>query len=194
MPETLKSINVNEGLHRAGGNQQLYQTLLKGFFETAAVSGPQLLTLFNENNATALSAALHKLAGIAGNIGANQLYTAAIELSHAVEPEADLSNGAVAEKLHVITEMLECIAAELSAMLPSATTSSDKEKPLLSVTETQELIKQLTEMIKESDAESLTYIEQLLEENSFPGTYATTLKNTKADLDKFDFEAALKNL
>lgn len=78
-------LNIGDAIDRIGGNRESYSNLLEKFFVSHAGSAEEI-NIALRNNETATAARLvHSLKGVAGNIGAEKLRDAAIDLEKAIK-------------------------------------------------------------------------------------------------------------
>ncbi len=87
LPERIPQIDVESGLARAMGNQDLYADLLLQFAQTNESLGADVAAAIAKGDLELARFLVHGLASTAGNIGAGDLYAAANELEKAVVAE-----------------------------------------------------------------------------------------------------------
>ncbi len=89
----LPSINVKQGVSKLNGDHSLYHELLLKFRQRNMGAADDIATLIAENNLELAREQVHAIKGVAGNLGAEQLFESAGELEQA------LNSGAGAEKI-----------------------------------------------------------------------------------------------
>lgn len=99
-------INANEGIHRLGGNEEMYARFLFKFPEDQHF--PQMLAAIEEGNADEAFREAHTLKGYVGNLGMNELFEVIKPLVEDFRPRK-LENyqehlAAVQEKYHMAVE------------------------------------------------------------------------------------------
>ncbi|MBF0225823.1 MAG: response regulator [Desulfobacterales bacterium] len=85
LSEKITGIDIDSGLVRVGGNKKLYKDLLKSFLTNYSTKSEQIrveLDIANFDKAIILA---HTLKGVAGNIGAQSVFLAAMELELAIK-------------------------------------------------------------------------------------------------------------
>jgi len=108
----LEGIDVQAGLARMAGNEKLYQKLLKKFAKSQVNCLTEITSaLDKKDNSLALRLA-HTLKGVAGNIGATELYTRAEKLEICINEENSLE----------IPDLVESTQDELSLVIDSIVT------------------------------------------------------------------------
>jgi two-component system sensor histidine kinase/response regulator len=140
----LPGISVKLGLSRVAGNQKLYIDLLNKFLRDFEDMVTQIQTSLDQKDLPLVQRQAHTLKGVAGNIGAQGVQTAAGSVESAVAKQ-DLSK---------IPFLLETLVTELTPVILGL-----KEAPALQTNSTQERQTDLPE----GDTETLKgFLEQLL--------------------------------
>ena len=85
LPQTIKGINLKEGLMRIGGNEKLYRKLLMKLRDDYAGAGQEIKTLLNSDKGAEAELLAHSIKGVAGNVGAGSLQEAAAALESAIK-------------------------------------------------------------------------------------------------------------
>jgi len=83
LPTCLPGIDVQAGLARVMGNRALYLSMLKGFRNQGRGTPAKIRQVLDENF-TQAGALAHALKGVAGNVGATDVFKAAADLEQAV--------------------------------------------------------------------------------------------------------------
>lgn len=76
-----KLINIEESLERFGGMKDLYDELAIMFLNDQSYSNELLLSLLNKNDKDKAASLVHKLKGVAGTLGLEQLFDASKALN-----------------------------------------------------------------------------------------------------------------
>lgn len=87
LPDNLPGINISSGLERLGGNRKLYTRLLKIFIRDYADVTAKLKAALNRSDNETAIRLIHTIKGVAGNISAQQLRIAAIEVEQAIKQQ-----------------------------------------------------------------------------------------------------------
>src|SRR5262249_48628939 len=80
----LPGLNMAEGLVRVAGNKQLYRKLLRQFCTSEADAAQRIAAALAENDRALAERLAHTVKGVAGNIGASAVQTAAANLEKAI--------------------------------------------------------------------------------------------------------------
>jgi len=110
--ETVKmrdEIKTEEGIARFGGKRDRYFTFLKKFAGGLADSMPAFADAMSDEQKDATAHTVHDMKGMAGNLGATSLYSAAVEF------EKTYRAGAPDESLYA--ELDECLKATKAKIL-----------------------------------------------------------------------------
>ncbi len=83
----LEGINIQSALSRLGNNKELYKRLLIQFFENNKNKNRQIQKAIEEGNFTKAREILHALKGVAGNMGAEELFQVARDLEIGLKNE-----------------------------------------------------------------------------------------------------------
>ncbi|HAT48909.1 MAG: response regulator [Nitrospirae bacterium] len=113
-PVSLPGIAFDNGLARVGGNLKLYQRLLKNFHKTHQKTSQVLEVLFLRNEHELFKREVHTLRGIAGTIGANDLYDIASHMEHLIDTGRTHEAG---DSLEQLRESLSLLIAGLGQYL-----------------------------------------------------------------------------
>lgn len=93
--ENLKLVNVDEAMARVDNDKELYNDLLTMFFEDPQFKPEDLEKLISENKIQEAEKLVHLLKGIAGTLGAEQLFSACQSLDDILKgkTEGDIPAG-----------------------------------------------------------------------------------------------------
>jgi len=150
----------------------------------------QFQTAQGREDTEASARCVHSLKGVAGNIGATELYEAAQALELACKDK---------QSQEQIQPLLDNTLSSLSLVLNSLETL-EQESSTVSIEETsldteklQLLLSQLRELLEDDDADAADIVEEIEE---LPGisTHTLTLKRLLKAIDEYDFELALEEL
>ncbi len=118
--DRLTAFAVDEALARLGGNRSLYRRLLDRLVDAHGQAAERLLDVIAAEDYAGARTIAHELAGVAGNLSANMLYTAAKDLEIAAA-ECGRSPGpgakeAIDRYLDTFTEELHRAMSEVRAL------------------------------------------------------------------------------
>ncbi|WP_374325553.1 response regulator [Azonexus sp.] len=154
-PEAAASeLDEATALARLGGNQQLYQRLLKRFGEDQADFPQRLRAARAERDDAQAILLVHTLRGLAGNIGAGHLVSLAGELEHCLRQTPE--DGNRIDSLSV--RLLDALAAVLAATSGTAETAAaaSPQTPLPA-----ESLSQLRQLLADDDAAAVRVFEDI---------------------------------
>ena len=106
LPSTLPGLDIQEGLARAAGDRTLYLWLLRHFPEKYTAADLRIRALLAEGRSEDALREAHTIKGLAGQIGAHDLYQAGGRLEAALEsasPDLEAALQAFAESLSRMT-------------------------------------------------------------------------------------------
>jgi len=178
----LPGLDVQDGLRRVAGNQELYADLLRKFARHERGAGPRLRELVDANRRDEARSSAHRIKGAAGNLGLKALHAVAAEL------EAALAHGNAAaseldafESAAAVLERLEAALAARAVPAPRPL-SSDPDAPM-----------RLRKLLLAADAEAVAYFE--MHSDALAHTLGTVAHGAlRSALDGFDFDAAQRAL
>ncbi len=181
----IEGLNTEEGILRIGGNKKLYNKLLHNFYNHYNSFEKEVRSAFGNKNLELATRLTHSLKGVAGNLGANDLYVAAKSL------ETDLRNNEGSEfdnKLNEILLLLDPMLVSIKTVL-----KSDKMEEEDSVEMDNELTTKLLElkdMLSKYDSNS---IEKLTEIKPISG-YSNECNKLRKKVAEYNFDEALEIL
>ncbi len=142
---TMTGLDTEAGLKRLGGNRELYLRLLGDFVADHGDTPTKLLEELRTERRDEAVHRIHAIRGVAGNLGANELQAAALELEKACRAVKDGGSVSLEEPLRVFIDRHEGLMLAIGAglaQLPAA--SQDKpEGPLGDAAELRPLLEKL---------------------------------------------------
>ncbi|MCK8824053.1 response regulator [Fuchsiella alkaliacetigena] len=186
LPE-LNGIDTEGGLLRMGGNVAAYKKLLVKFLDNQVSTTEELRQLFNKGDYQGVKKLTHSLKGAAGNIGANTLYEAIVDLEAALQEEV----GDISKLLRRVEKELQLVINTIE----SANLEEARQKSYEKI-ELKELLIQLRKLkllIEEYDTEAIDFLEGILSRR-VEVEIETLLLDLAKSLSKYDFESALEQI
>jgi polar amino acid transport system substrate-binding protein len=183
----LAGFDVKSGLIRLGGNQKLYRKLLVKFHENHKNEINNIRQALDHNDVQAAERLAHTIKGAAGNLGAQEVSTAASALEvefrtnklDNVEPLMERFEQAL-EKAFTSTALLEENNEEISAL----ETNGADVLPLIP------LFDELAKLLNDNDMAASEYIEEIISKVQSTTLYDEAVK-IKGFIDQYDFVGAL---
>ncbi len=189
LPESLPGFDMDAGLDRLSGNSRSYANLLKRFADDYRDAAKELARLLDSGDMEALRHQVHSIKGVAGNLGAAEVESAARDMEQAiVQGEKDLADrlGKLASALAPPLEVLARFFVEQAQPL-GGVFSGEKAPPL-----PEGALDRLAELLSIND----TGTEEAFEE--IRDTLFAVVPDITGELEKkiqnFDFKGALGSL
>ena len=199
LPDRLSGIDLAVGLRRVGGNRALQRKLLLTFRRDYRDAVERYRRGVEELGGEPARRLVHSIKGAAGNLGAEGLFHAALDLERSLkEGEADAAFEArFGAALKQVLDGLETLgepegSGEVSADGSGAAaplSAEDAER-------VEALLKELGDLLAQGNARATTRLEALREllGNPPPAPYAEPLARLQRQLDDYEFEAAAETL
>ncbi len=89
LSETLPGIDLKGGIKRLARNRRLFMKLLQDFHQDYATAADKIIEAWHAGDTESVKRLVHALKGVAGNIGANDLYQAARDVETALRDGKD---------------------------------------------------------------------------------------------------------
>ncbi len=192
LPESLPGIDIARGITQAGGNQKIYNSVLKKFLNHYGSHIDKIRQSHKNKDLQTSHRLIHTLKGVAGNIGAKQVQKAALELENRFRDSDDFE-----ELLSIVDNHLQDVFASitsLSNMEEDAEETSAMEGtgniPVDDIA-VQSLATEIMILLEESDTDAEQHIEQLsvLLKNTPLQQYSQQLEVT---IGRYEFEEAIE--
>ena len=189
-------LDTTAGLNRVGGNRNLYRDLLDKFRANHIHKGQEIQRLLEDGDLEQASQLIHKLKGVAGNIGATEVFRTTQTLEGAIK------NGIQAQYLlfgqhlqQVLTQVLFSIEqleqhltenVEFGNMRAASQTPEDPAQM-------SQWFHTLARFLQENDTRAIQYLASLREKIEAPDIQAD-LHQLEMVTGRYDFEQALEIL
>jgi len=153
--------------------------------------------LMSQNRFEETGVLLHTLAGVAGNIGMNEIYKkalkASIDFKHHLQGGQQSFTDIHQHQVNEIAKLLENNLYKVTIFL-SSLENEKKAKEEISEADLTERLTELTKLINENDPESINICKELLDKYELQTNTEERLKNVLEDLENFEFENAFNQL
>ena len=184
------------GLKRVGGNWSLYIKLLKKFHASHANAPDEIRQAFMRDDTELAVRLAHTMKGVAGNIGANDLYTAARELETAIKEGAaekfDLLIECFTASLHQVLVAIDHLERDEEIVAPSAPDAS-QQTASIDLAKVTAVLTQLDALLQDGDMEAVEQLE-LLKEYMQGSNMEQELREVEEYIEEYEFEEALNVL
>ncbi|MBF0611863.1 MAG: response regulator [Magnetococcales bacterium] len=148
----IPGLDVQTGLKRVAGNQQLYHSLLRQFVQQQAGAGQAIGNHLAQGALADAQRVAHTVKGLAGNLGANLLFLAATQLDHA------LQNQSPATEIQELLAGFNLQLGQVVKTLQELFLAEESQSPALDAVSQEKLaagLEKLEKLLSEEDAESL---------------------------------------
>jgi two-component system sensor histidine kinase/response regulator len=157
---SIAGLDTKDGLARVAGNRKLYLKLLRQFIEQQGPAVHQVAAALAQQDLPLAERLAHTLKGVAGNIGANVVQSAAGALEKALRSKAAVAE--VDSARQQVAAALDPLVADLQAALMSP--SSDAPMPAatpapVNPAQTRAAAAQLNQLLSEFDPGAADFIE-----------------------------------
>jgi CheY-like chemotaxis protein len=194
----IEGINTESGMYRSGGSSKVYFKLLSSFARKYADLGTQIDQLLNADKAEEFAALMHTYAGVAGNMGAEQLYERSVLLSQQAKKAAtehgSLSALPLADEVNSLIEESNRVVASIHRAIPATEVNEEVNLAEQSAEEAQEKIGRLTDLIRDNNPEAVSYASQLIAAYKFSEVQHKAILDASQQLEQFEFDEALNRL
>lgn len=198
LPFEIEGLDISGGLYRSGNKLENYQKLLRSFADRNKAISLKSNALIADKNVTELAALLHLIAGVAGNLGATDVYNKAIVLStefkgfvkdnihdSAIQRYAD-----VQELMNEIEELSLRILTHLNTSAPIQTEPSH----FIRNEEVSQELEELTKLISNNDPSAEEKCLALLNAMADDNVLKPHIQKIYALLNEFEFDSALSQI
>jgi two-component system, sensor histidine kinase and response regulator len=155
---TITGLDTGDGLSRVAGNRKLYLKLLRQFIEQQGPAVGQITAALDRGDAALAERVAHTLKGVAGNLGAKPVQSAAGALEKLIRERAKPAE--VESAKHALTAVLEPLIAQLgAAVVAPAPKTVAPVPPTSNPAQTREAAAQLSKLLAEFDPGAADFIE-----------------------------------
>jgi HPt (histidine-containing phosphotransfer) domain-containing protein len=155
---SIAGLDTNDGVSRVAGNRKLYVSLLRQFAEQQGSAVTQIATALERGDSSLAERLAHTLKGVAGNIGAKAVQSAASTL------EKLIRNRASAAELESAKQSVSAALDPLVAQIHGLDTTVSKTEPLDSVApapepaQSREAAAHLNQLLTECDPAAADFV------------------------------------
>lgn len=193
---SLPGINAESALARINGNTALYHKLLLQFLESNKQTGELFEKIRQEGDYPLLKRNLHTLKGVAGTIGADELYHEIQKLEAYItdrqEEKIKLQMDVFSLKLARVLFSIGEFKDSMPIILEPVVNAGKASYPAISQEE-KELMEKLQHYLADYDMEA-TVIFEKLKDLPIAGIYQSEFKKIQTLMNQYDFEGALNQL
>ncbi|MGF7185864.1 PAS domain S-box-containing protein [Desulfitispora alkaliphila] len=188
LPHYMPGIKVGEGLHRVGGNSDLYLQLLKGFSVDALRVVEEIEDAYEKRDFSLLKTSVHKIKGATGNIGATKVMDICKEI------ELELEKGRpIGKYIQELTGEVSEVVNSIDKLINNQPDVMPETNSLLEKANKEELNRLLTKLKEQLEEDIFIELDFLMElEKHIPRNeklFEEYLSLKKA-IEDFDYETA----
>ncbi|MFH1113927.1 MAG: PAS domain S-box protein [Pseudomonadota bacterium] len=191
LPELLGGINIDAALRRLGGNKRLFKKLLGDCRRDIQNAAEEIKDAWNKGDMEVTQRLAHTIKGVAGNIGAENLYVASRELESVIKQgQVDEFHHHLALFAKALEQVLESIASLGSKTAQSAARKPGEEPTAaFDAAKVGPLLVQLAACLRGNDFRAIECLEAVkagLEDSG----HDEQLLGLEACVGRFDFNSA----
>lgn len=189
LPKSLPGIDMAQGLGRINNNRKLYKNLLLKIKRDYADAAEQLSSLIKNNNLEKARRLAHSIKGVAGNLGAKKLHTAARVVEDKLNPES----GPVVPT----PQEMELFAGEMAvvqtglAQLKEETEQRQVPSKTAESTELIQSIEQLIPFLKKRQAKQIKQILTQINALGWPKEFTKEIQHMSMLAGRYKFKDML---
>jgi CheY-like chemotaxis protein len=185
----LLGIDVSLGLKNFLGDQELYQKILRHFYEDHAHDADNIKLSLKNNDKEKAKRMVHTIKGASSTLGSIQLYQVTMELESILKNE-ESHEVCLQEFQHLLDEVVSGIAA-LEKKYNHKKLSVQSEH-IINKTKATSIIHELTQQLLQASPQAIELIPELI--LAVGQEYTQSLEELQEMVDAFDFDEALKKL
>ncbi|MBF0287076.1 MAG: response regulator [SAR324 cluster bacterium] len=190
LPEELPGLQIKTGLIRVGGNQKTYLDILKMFQKNQGQAIQEIQNSLQNQKIEQAVRQAHTLKGVAGNIGAMELYETAKQLETDIREKENKIPEALLTSTHI---HLQQTCASIEALLPVPQKQESTSAHSADPDKVEQLFNELRELLEENDTDALGVLEELQE--LLQGSEAGPKLEKLGDLiNEFHFHEAIEHV
>ncbi len=192
----MPGISVKSGLAKVGGNRKLYRKLLSKFRRNNADDADEIKKALEMDDPETATRLVHTVKGVSGNIGAQDLYLATVDLEAALgQDQTENITGLVNAFSEALDLVLNSIA-DLELKDPNAEGARRSEQTIQESVDrgrVLSILSKLREFLEQDDFRAIRTMEVLRE--ALPaGVAEDELADLEKHIGEYAFEKALESL
>lgn len=189
MPK-LDGIDVQSALSRLGGNQKLYRKLLLQFHKNHQNDIKTIRQDLDLGDIETAGRMIHTIKGAAGNIGAQEVYTASAAFEAMTE---DLTLEHVGPLLGQLEKSLELVFASIAFLEDKREKTTHSEHDGVSVAQLIPSLEELVRLLSDNDLAASEFLEDIAS-RSEKTSFSDKIAQIKGLIDQYDYDGALEIL
>ncbi len=194
----IDGIDMVAGLARVGGKKDVYLRLLGKFATNYTGFQSSLSEMYHNGNIDGAAALLHTLAGVAGNIGIEDLFIDARELSVILKdltlPANDVLEKTLNDRLDALMTNVNFEIAKIELALNRMQKLNSEVTVAPDNLQIHKSMEKLFQLLSDADSEAGEYCEEILLRQQVSEELREKLESANRFIDNFDFDNAIKVL
>ena len=186
----LRTLNVDKGLKRLGGNTEAYRKVLKKFAHNQPKLEDKLRDAQKKSDYKLLEDIAHEIKGTAGNIGAENLQEKAGKLEKLLEEKSKSEN--IDRLAKNLEKELSKTAEEIKA-LPEITTEKSETSRDITISELKTELQEIKELIVSYDMKATDAVQKYMM-NTGREWLDDSMKELNNKLEEYEFESSLEQI
>lgn len=194
LPDALAGINIEKGLKTVIGNEKLYRKLLGQFHESSGNAVSEIKNTLEAGDTETAARLAHTVKGVAGNLGAEELFSAAADLEKAIkQEEIDGLDGLIDS----FEAQLDIVMGGIQELEDQDASAKQDEAPLGEVTIDVDAVKplliEMAELLESDLMEAMNRLETI-EQHLRNSEVLVEFSQLSKHIDGFDTDKAMRSL
>jgi len=192
----MSGISVKSGLTKVGGNRKLYRKLLSKFRRNHGDVANDIRNALDMDDPETATRLAHTIKGLAGNIGAQDLHLAAVDLEAALRQEQTENIPGLLDAFSEALDLVLNSIADLELREPDAAGARLSAQPLpesIDRDRVLSLLSELRQLLEEDDTRAVRTLETLRKALT-AGMAEDELADLEKHIEGYAFEEALETL
>jgi HPt (histidine-containing phosphotransfer) domain-containing protein len=185
MSSGLPGISIKSGISKVGGNKKLYRKLLGKFLESNVNTVERIRNALDKGDTEVAARLAHTVKGVAGNLGANDLFSIAAALEKATKKGETESLGSLIENFR---SHLDVVMDSIQTLKEGEPEGKEKEEPI-DVNIVKPLLKEITELLESDLMEAVNRLEALRKHLEYSEVHEQ-FKRLEKRMEGFDTDKA----
>ncbi len=156
--KALPGLDTRDGLSRLGGDANLYWDLLEKFSLNQADTDKKIKEALGVKDMETAARIAHTIKGVAGNIGARQLYETASQLDTAIKEEA---MNLVQTLVPQFSGNLGIVIRGIIELKKNSESTNKNKRPAMDTASIAKLLQELSALLKEADTTATDVVKKL---------------------------------
>ena len=182
----IKGLDTDKGLNICQGNTKLYKKILLKFVDNQSEFHEHFQHGIAQKDNELMIRQAHTLKGVAGNIGATELYKSALLLESCVANEH--LEEEIKEQLNIVKDQLLSLCIAIKSLI---SLEAPVAPPAIDISSAREKLAQLRTLIEENDTDALELFEQLQQIFATDTNMQSKVKDMTKAVNGYDFDQAL---